>query len=40
MISSVRLGGTTACMTIEGRPTPRSSKPYVRDVLVLSLRPG
>ena len=40
MISSVRLDGTTACMTIEGATNTEVFHAYVREVLVHSLRPG
>ena len=40
MISSVRLNGTTACMTIEGATNTGVFQAYVREVLVPSLRPG
>lgn len=40
MISSVRLDGTTACMTIEGATNAEVFHSYVREVLVPSLRPG
>ena len=40
MISSVRLDGTTACMTIEGATDSAVFQAYVRAVLVPSLRPG
>lgn len=39
MISSVRLDGTTACMTIEGATNTEVFPAYVREVLVPSLRP-
>jgi transposase len=40
MISSVRLDGTSACMTIEGATNTEVFQAYVREVLVPSLRPG
>lgn len=40
MISSVRLDGTSACMTIEGATNTGVFYAYVREVLVPSLRPG
>lgn len=40
MISSVRLDGTTACMTIEGATNTEVFQTHVREVLVPSLRPG
>jgi len=40
MISSVRLDGTTACMTIEGATNTEVFQAYVREVLVPSLHPG
>ena len=40
MISSVRLDGTTACMTIEGATNTDVFRAYVREVLIPSLRPG
>ena len=40
MISSVRLDGTTACMTIEGATNTEVFQAYVREVLVPTLRHG
>ena len=40
MISSVRVDGTTACMTIEGATNTEVFHAYVRVVLVPSLRVG
>jgi len=40
MISSVRLDGTTACMTIEGATNTEVFHAYVREVLVPTLQPG
>lgn len=40
MISSVRLDGTTACMTIEGATNTEVFYAYVREVLVPTLRRG
>ncbi len=40
MISSVRLDGTTACMTIEGATNTKVFHAKAREVLVPSLRPG
>ena len=40
MISSVRLDGTTACMTVEGATNTEVFYAYVREVLVPSLRRG
>lgn len=40
MISSVRLDGTTACMTIEGAANTEVFHAYVREVLVPVLLPG
>lgn len=40
MISSVRLDGTTACMTIEGATNTEVFLAYAREVLLPSLRPG
>ena len=40
MLSSVRLDGTTACMTIEGPTDTAVFQAYVRAVLCPSLRPG
>lgn len=40
MISSVRLDGTTACMTIDGATDTAVFQAFVRAVLVPSLRPG
>ena len=40
MISSVRLDGSSACMTIEGATNTEVFQAYVREVLIPSLRPG
>lgn len=40
MISSVRLDGTTACMTIEGATNTEVFHAYVREILVPALREG
>jgi transposase len=40
MISSVRLDGTTACMTIEGATDTAVFQAYVRTILVPTLRPA
>jgi len=40
MISSVRLDGTSACMTIEGATDTEVFQAYVREVLVPALRTG
>jgi Transposase and inactivated derivatives len=40
MISSVRLDGTSACMTIEGATNTEVFHAYVREILVPALRPG
>ena len=40
MISSVRLDGTSACMTIEGATGTEVFQAYVREVLVPALRAG
>ena len=40
MISSVRLDGTTACMTIEGATDTLVFREYVRSVLGPTLHPG
>ncbi len=40
MISSVRLDGSTACMTVEGATNTEVFHAYVREILVPSLRPG
>lgn len=40
MISSVRLDGTTACMTIEGATNTEVFQAYVREILRPVLRPG
>jgi transposase len=40
MISSVRLDGTTACMTIEGATNTEVFHAYMRELLIPSLRPG
>lgn len=40
MISSVRLDGSTACMTIEGATDTAVFQAYVREILSPSLRPG
>jgi transposase len=40
MISSVRLDGTSACMTIDGATNTEVFQAYVREILVPTLRPG
>ena len=40
MISSIRLDGSTACMTIPGATTAEIFRTYVERVLVPTLRPG
>jgi transposase len=40
MISSIRLDGTTACMTLEGATDTEAFRAYVREVLCPTLRPG
>jgi transposase len=40
MISSVRLDGSTACMTIEGATDTAVFQAYVREILGPRLRPG
>jgi transposase len=40
MLSSIRLDGTTACMTIEGATDTEVFQSYVREVLCPTLRPG
>ena len=40
MISSIRLDGTTACMTIPGATDTEVFRAYVRVVLCPTLRPG
>lgn len=40
MISSIRLDGATACMTLEGATDTDAFRAYVRDVLCPTLRPG
>lgn len=40
MISSIRLDGSTACMTIEGPTTTEVFGAYVEHVLIPSLKPG
>jgi transposase len=40
MISSLRLDGTTACMTVEGATTSEVFRAYVEHILVPTLRPG
>ena len=40
MISSIRLDGSTACMTIQGPTTSEIFRIYVEQVLVPTLRPG
>lgn len=40
MISSIRLDGSTACMTLEGATDTESFRAYVQAVLVPTLRPG
>lgn len=39
MISSIRMDGTTACMTIEGATNIEVFRAYVREVLLPTLRP-
>jgi transposase len=39
MIASVRMDGTTACMTIEGATNTEVFQAYVREILAPSLRP-
>jgi hypothetical protein len=39
MISSIRLDGSTACMTIDGPTDTEVFQAYVREVLCPSLRP-
>lgn len=40
MISSIRLDGTTACMTLDGATTSEAYREYVRQVLVPKLQTG
>lgn len=40
MISSVRLNGQTACMTIEGATNTEVFQAYVREILGPTLKPG
>lgn len=40
MLSSLRLDGSTACMTIEGATDTEVFQSYVREVLCPTLRPG
>lgn len=40
MISSIRLDGQTACMTIDGATTSEVFREYVRRILAPTLRPG
>ena len=40
MMSSIRLDGATACMTLEGTTDTESFRAYVEAVLVPTLRPG
>ncbi len=40
MISSIRLDGTTACMTLDGATTSEAYREYVRQMLVPNLRTG
>ncbi len=40
MISSIRLDGSSACMTIEGATDTQVFRAYVREVLLPTLRPG
>ena len=40
IIGSIRLDGSTACMTIEGATDTEIFRAYVRDVLCPTLRPG
>ncbi len=40
MIASVRLDGTSTCMTIEGATNTEVFHAYVREILVPALRPG
>ena len=40
MISSIRLDGTTACMTLDGATTTEVFQAYVASVLIPTLKPG
>lgn len=40
MISSIRLDGSSACMTIDGPTDTEVFEAYVREILCPSLRPG
>ena len=40
MLSSIRLGGITACLAIEGGTSSEVFREYVKQILVPTLRPG
>lgn len=40
MISSIRLDGSTACMTIDGATNTEVFRAYVREILLPTLQPG
>ena len=40
MVSSIRLDGSTACMTLDGAQTTEAYREYVRQILVPQLRTG
>jgi transposase len=40
MIGSIRLDGTTACMTLEGATDTEAFRAYIAEVLCPTLRPG
>ena len=40
MVSSIRLDGSTACMTLDGTQTTEAYREYVRQILVPQLRTG
>jgi transposase len=40
MMSSIRLDGSTACMTLEGTTDTESFRAYVQAILAPTLRPG
>ena len=40
MISSIRVDGSTACMTVDGATTTEVFRAYVATVLIPTLRPG
>ena len=40
MISSIRLDGTTACMTVDGATDTEAFRAYVESILIPTLKPG